>query len=83
MLACSVYPLYSPSPFPLLTISEDEGGVSGVSGLPCTVPCHPDITAADIISMIIRHQTKQYSLSYRTEDRGNDLQTVIFTLYNA
>ena len=62
LLACAVYPLYSDSSFPILTILSPEASL--------TLPCHPDITAGEILSLVSGQQTKQYSLSYRDGGRG-------------
>ena len=57
-----MYPLYSDSSFPILTILGPESSLA--------LPCHPDITAGEILSLVSGQQTKQYSLSYRDGGRG-------------
>ena len=67
LLAAAVFPLYTDSAFPILTIRgdleewEEEEEVA--------VPCHPDIAVTTIISLMKR-QHKQYSLSYRKDNQG-------------
>ena len=66
LLAAAVHPLLTQSTFPILIIRADqEEEVVEVA-----VPCHPDITATTILSIIIK-QHKQYSLSYRKDNQGN------------
>ena len=75
LLAAAVYPLLTVSAFPILIITphqgDGDGGQVEQEEKEVCVPCHPDITVTTILSLIMKQQHKQYSLSYRKDDHGN------------
>merc|ERR1719192_2534346 len=70
LLAAAVFPLYTDSAFPILTI---RGDMEEWEEEEVAVPCHPDITVTTIISLMKR-QHKQYSLSYRKDNQDIQIE---------